>query len=72
MQSELRSLEHKRDNLPNRKILKDFRPDVVIGTGGYVCGPILLAAALSHIPTMVQEQNVIPGITNKILRNTAR
>lgn len=50
-----------------RKILKDFRPDVVIGTGGYVCGPILLAAALSHIPTMVQEQNVIPGITNKIL-----
>lgn len=50
-----------------RKILQDFKPDVVIGTGGYVCGPILLAAALSHIPTLVQEQNVIPGVTNKIL-----
>lgn len=50
-----------------RKILKEFHPDVVIGTGGYVCGPILLAAALSHIPTLIQEQNVIPGVTNKIL-----
>ena len=50
-----------------RKILNQFKPDVVIGTGGYVCGPILMAAALSHIPTLIQEQNVIPGITNKIL-----
>ncbi len=50
-----------------REILKTFHPDVVIGTGGYVCGPILMAAALAHIPTMIQEQNVIPGITNKIL-----
>lgn len=50
-----------------RRILKDFQPDVVIGTGGYVCGPILLAAALSHVPTLIQEQNVIPGVTNKIL-----
>ena len=50
-----------------KEILRAFRPDVVIGTGGYVCGPILMAAALSHIPTMIQEQNVIPGITNKIL-----
>lgn len=50
-----------------RSILKHFHPDVVIGTGGYVCGPILMAAALSHIPTLIQEQNVIPGITNKIL-----
>lgn len=49
------------------RILRSFRPDVVIGTGGYVCGPILMAAALSHIPTLVQEQNVIPGITNRIL-----
>lgn len=50
-----------------RSILRHFHPDVVIGTGGYVCGPILMAAALSHIPTLIQEQNVIPGITNKIL-----
>ncbi|WP_251424990.1 undecaprenyldiphospho-muramoylpentapeptide beta-N-acetylglucosaminyltransferase [Veillonella agrestimuris] len=48
-------------------IISDFKPDVVIGTGGYVCGPILLAAALRKIPTIIQEQNVIAGITNKIL-----
>jgi len=48
-------------------IIKAFRPNVVIGTGGYVCGPVLLAASLLKIPTMIQEQNVIPGITNKIL-----
>ena len=34
---------------------------LVIGTGGYVCGPILLAASLMHIPTLIQEQNVVPG-----------
>ena len=39
----------------------------MIGTGGYVCGPLLLAAALRGIPTLIQEQNVVPGITNKIL-----
>lgn len=50
-----------------KRILNQFKPDVVIGTGGYVCGPILMAAALSGIPTLIQEQNVIPGITNKIL-----
>ena len=49
------------------KIVRDFRPDVVVGTGGYVCGPILLAASLMHVPTLIQEQNVVPGITNKIL-----
>lgn len=49
------------------QIVKAFKPDVVIGTGGYVCGPVLLAASLLKIPSMIQEQNVIPGITNKIL-----
>lgn len=49
------------------RIIRQFRPDVVIGTGGFVCGPVLLAASLSGVPTMVQEQNVIPGITNTIL-----
>ena len=48
-------------------IVRKFQPDVVVGTGGYVCGPILLAASLLHVPTLIQEQNVIPGITNKIL-----
>ena len=49
------------------KIISDFKPDIVIGTGGYVCGPILLAAALRKIPTLIQEQNTIAGVTNKIL-----
>lgn len=50
-----------------RQIVKSFCPDIVIGTGGYVCGPVLLAASLMRIPTIIQEQNVIPGITNRIL-----
>ncbi|MBR5914571.1 MAG: undecaprenyldiphospho-muramoylpentapeptide beta-N-acetylglucosaminyltransferase [Selenomonadaceae bacterium] len=49
------------------KIIKEFKPDVVVGTGGYVCGPILLAASLKKIPTLIQEQNAVAGITNKIL-----
>lgn len=48
-------------------IIHKFKPDVVIGTGGFVCGPVLLTASLSGIPTLVQEQNVIPGVTNTIL-----
>lgn len=50
-----------------RRILKKFRPDIVIGTGGYVCGPVLLMAAQAGIPTMIQEQNAFPGVTNRIL-----
>lgn len=50
-----------------RKVLKDFAPDVVIGTGGYVCGPVVFLAALRRIPTMIHEQNAFPGVTNKIL-----
>ncbi len=48
-------------------IVRRFKPDVAIGTGGYVCGPILMAASLMGIPTLIQEQNAIPGVTNKIL-----
>ncbi|MEG6585942.1 undecaprenyldiphospho-muramoylpentapeptide beta-N-acetylglucosaminyltransferase [Dendrosporobacter sp. 1207_IL3150] len=51
----------------SRRLISQFKPDVVIGTGGYVCGPVLLAASLMGIPTMIQEQNVVPGITNRIL-----
>ncbi|HWR31577.1 MAG TPA: undecaprenyldiphospho-muramoylpentapeptide beta-N-acetylglucosaminyltransferase [Negativicutes bacterium] len=50
-----------------KKILRDFQPDVVIGTGGYVCGPVVWAAARSGIPTLIQEQNAFPGVTNRIL-----
>lgn len=49
------------------EIVKDFKPDIVIGTGGYVCGPVVLAAALSGTKTFIQEQNAIPGVTNKLL-----
>ena len=50
-----------------RSIVKKFKPDVAIGTGGYVCGPILMAAALIGVPSLIQEQNAMPGVTNKIL-----
>ena len=50
-----------------RNTVKNFKPDVAIGTGGYVCGPILMAASLMGIPALIQEQNAIPGVTNKIL-----
>lgn len=49
------------------KILKDFQPDIVIGTGGYVCAPILLKAQTMGIPTMIQEQNAYPGKANRLI-----
>lgn len=49
------------------RLLGKVRPELVIGTGGYVCGPVLFLAALRGIPTCIQEQNAMPGITNKIL-----
>lgn len=54
-----------------RRIVRDFRPHLAIGTGGYVCGPILLVAALMGVPTLVQEQNVAPGVTNRLLGRLA-
>ena len=48
-------------------IVLRFNPDVVIGTGGYASGPVLWVASLLRIPTLIQEQNSYPGITNKIL-----
>ncbi|MDO4432495.1 MAG: undecaprenyldiphospho-muramoylpentapeptide beta-N-acetylglucosaminyltransferase [Aerococcaceae bacterium] len=51
------------------RLLKAFQPDVVIGTGGYVCGPVLLAATLLKIPTLIHEQNSVAGVTNRLLRN---
>lgn len=50
-----------------KKILKTFNPDVVIGTGGYVCAPVLKAAASLGLFTMIHEQNSVAGITNKVL-----
>lgn len=50
-----------------RRILKSYRPQVVMGTGGYVCGPVVLSAYLMGIPCLIHEQNVIPGMTNRLL-----
>ena len=50
-----------------RKIIEDFKPDVAIGTGGYVCYPVLKAAAQLGIPTIVHESNAVPGLTTKML-----
>ncbi|WP_400163196.1 undecaprenyldiphospho-muramoylpentapeptide beta-N-acetylglucosaminyltransferase [Brevibacillus sp. TJ4] len=54
-----------------KKMLRQFQPDVVIGTGGYVCGPVVYAASRLGIPTMIHEQNVVPGLTNKFLARSA-
>lgn len=49
------------------RIVDKFKPNVVIGTGGYVCGPVVFVASLKKIPTLIHEQNALPGVTNKIL-----
>ncbi len=53
------------------RIVRRFRPDVVVGTGGYVCGPVVLVAALCRIPILLQEQNAFPGLTNRALARFA-
>ncbi|NLY53845.1 MAG: undecaprenyldiphospho-muramoylpentapeptide beta-N-acetylglucosaminyltransferase [Firmicutes bacterium] len=54
-----------------RSLIKQFNPDLAIGTGGYVSGPAILAAALLGIPTMIHEQNAFPGLTTRILARFA-
>ncbi|WP_225410888.1 undecaprenyldiphospho-muramoylpentapeptide beta-N-acetylglucosaminyltransferase [Stigmatella hybrida] len=53
--------------LASFRILKRHKPDVVVGVGGYASGPVVLAAWMLGIPTAVQEQNALPGLTNKVL-----
>ncbi len=50
-----------------KKIIKDFEPDIVLGFGGYVGGPVLRTASKMGIPTAIHEQNAFPGVTNKAL-----
>lgn len=50
-----------------KRIIRDFRPDIVIGTGGYVCAPIVREAAKMGVKTLIHEQNAFPGLTTKIL-----
>jgi UDP-N-acetylglucosamine--N-acetylmuramyl-(pentapeptide) pyrophosphoryl-undecaprenol N-acetylglucosamine transferase len=50
-----------------RALIREFRPDIVVGAGGYVSGPVLLTAALMRVPTLVMESNAVPGFTNRRL-----
>ena len=71
----LEAIKHNLETLKNvalshhdaKVIIKDFKPDAVIGTGGYVCYPVLTAAHEMHIPTAVHESNAMPGLTTKML-----
>lgn len=54
-----------------RKIIKDFRPQVAVGVGGYASGPTLKTAGMMGIPTLIQEQNSYAGVTNKLLAQKA-
>ena len=54
-----------------KKILKEFQPDVAVGTGGYVCGPILRQAGKMGIPIVLHESNSFPGVTTKMLSKVA-
>ena len=53
--------------LEARSLIKHFRPDAVIGAGGYVSGPVLLMASLMRVPTLVMDSNALPGFTNRQL-----
>lgn len=55
-----------------KNIIKRFKPDVVIGVGGYASGPVVRAAAKQGIPTLIQEQNSYPGLTNRMLAKKAK
>ncbi len=72
---DLAALTHNLDTMKNvlrsqreaKRIIREFHPNAVIGTGGYVCFPVLEAAHEMHIPTFVHESNAVPGLTTKLL-----
>ena len=53
----------------SRRIIREFRPDVAVGTGGYVCYPVLRSASAMGIPTCVHESNAVPGLTTRLLES---
>lgn len=55
----------------SKEIIKNFAPDIAIGTGGYVCWPVIRAAQQLHIPTIIHESNATPGLTTKLLASKA-
>ena len=56
----------------SKKILKEFKPDLIIGTGGYICGPVMKAAKSLKIPYILHESNAFPGVSVKLLAKDAR
>ena len=52
-----------------KRIVREFQPDIAVGTGGYVCYPVLKAASALSVPTMVHESNAVPGLTTKMLQD---
>ena len=61
-----------RSLLKARRLVKEFKPDVAVGVGGYASGPLLYMANKSGVPTVIQEQNSYPGVTNKLLAKQAK
>jgi len=61
-----------RSFLAARRLIRSFHPEIVVGAGGYVTGPVLLTAALLRLPTLVMESNAIPGFTNRRLARFVR
>ena len=71
LQHNLKAVHDLASSIPAcRRIIREFRPDAVIGTGGYVCYPVLSAAARMGIPTLVHESNAQPGLTTKMLEKS--
>ena len=58
--------------LQSRKILKKFKPDLIIGTGGYVCFPVIFSGSKLGIPCYIHEQNAFPGLANRKLEKYVR
>ncbi|MGN1131658.1 MAG: UDP-N-acetylglucosamine--N-acetylmuramyl-(pentapeptide) pyrophosphoryl-undecaprenol N-acetylglucosamine transferase, partial [Ruminococcus sp.] len=56
----------------SKKIIKEFKPDLAVGTGGYVSGPVLRTAAKMGVPIIIHEQNAYPGVTTKMLSKLAK
>ncbi len=56
----------------SKKIIKEFKPDVIIGTGGYICGPVMKAAKSLKVPYLLHESNAFPGVSVKLLAKDAK
>ena len=54
------------------QLIRSFKPDVVVGVGGYASGPLLFVGSKLGVPALIQEQNSFPGITNKLLSKTVK